>query len=276
LTQEYSSHRDYMKKVKAAADARQALVEQALREAFADYIERREVEVVVLAKMDVLALASALDSHPIILKAVLSACNIAGRAVERDLGIRNLDTYTPRLREGDAPAIAGYIKPFLPDDLALPTICFLDRISFIDKEIRKGKGGWEKRILEAANRHGSPRVFKKAKFTVAGEQFELDVASKDKRGAIEIGIDVKRIEARRDIHKRSDEIVNKAAKLKKHRPKALFGVVVYYPFTDEHVNLQTRVQSRNIDGLVFANDQDDVIDTAVLLLLDKLGVKTHG
>jgi hypothetical protein len=264
-----------MKKVKAAADTRQTLVEKALRSAFADYIERRKVEVIVLARMDVLALASTIEKHPIVLKAVLAACNIAGRAVERDLGIRNLATYTPRFRKGDAAAIAGYIKPFLPDHLALPTICFLDRISFIDKEIRKGKGGWEKRILQSANLHAKPRVFKKAKFVVDGETFELDVACLGEDRAIEIAIDVKRIEARRDIHKRSDEIVNKAAKLKKLHPNAPFGVVVYYPFPDEQVNLQTRLQSPDIDGVVFANDQDEVIDTAVLLLLDKIGVTTH-
>jgi hypothetical protein len=44
---------------------------------------------------------------------------------------------------------------------------------------------------------------------------------------VHIGIDIKRIEARQDIHKRCDEIVNKAAKLKAVFRKAKFGAVIY-------------------------------------------------
>lgn len=39
---------------------------------------------------------------------------------------------------------------------------------------------------------------------------------------IEHAVDVKRIEARRDIHKRCDEIVNKAAKFKRNYPRGTF------------------------------------------------------
>ena len=61
--------------------------------------------------------------------------------------------------------------------------------------------------------------FEKRKFEVDGEPFEIDVAS-PLVGEIKIGIDVKRIEARRDIHKRCDEIVNKANKSKSIFPNS--------------------------------------------------------
>lgn len=104
-----------------------------------------------------------------------------------------------------------------------------------------------------------------------GEQFELDAATPGE-GDIQIGIDVKRIEARRDIHKRCDEIVNKASKLKSAFSKARFGAVVYYPFIDEHVNIQNRLRSSDIDGVVFASGSDESIENAVRLLLSTLKV----
>ena len=270
----YGSHRDYIQRIQEDVIARQENVEVALRAAFANYIERREVEVIIFSSVDVLALAAAIEAHPVILKSLLAGCNLAGRAIERDLGIKNLDTYVPRFKENQAAAIAGYIKPFLPAYLELPTLSYIDRISYIDKEIRKGKGNWEKSICKATNEFGKPRTFRKTMFKVAGDEFELDAAA-GAGGSIELGIDVKRIEARRDIHKRCDEIVNKAAKFKTAFPDGKFGVVVYYPFMEEHINVQNRLRSSNIDGVVFASESADSINNAVKLLLAMLGVMSQ-
>lgn len=267
----YGSHRDYMAWVGADADSRQEAVETALRNALSRFIEIREVEVVVFSSMSALELAEAILAQPLILKPLLACCNIAARAIERDLDIKNLDTYSPRLNEDHAKVIAGYIKPFLPSYLELPTLSRVDRVSYIDKEIRKGKGRWERRILEALNRHGQTS-FRKRVFEMGGEQFELDAATPGE-GDIQIGIDVKRIEARRDIHKRCDEIVNKASKLKSAFPTARFGTVVYYPFIDEHVNIQNRLRSSDIDGIVFASESDQSIENAVRMLLSTLTVR---
>jgi len=264
----YGSHQDYMRRVKADADARQQTVEKALREAFARFIEKREVEVVVFSSMKAEDLAQAMLAYPLILKPILGSCNIAARAIERDLGIKNLDTYTPHLTEDQVKIVAGYVKPFLPAYMELPTLGHVDQILYVDKEIRKGKGRWERQILEALNQHGK-QVFRKRKFVVEGQEFELDAASPE-RGDIEIGLDIKRIEARRDIHKRCDEIVNKASKLKAILPKARFGAVIYYPFIDEHVNIQSRLRSANIDAVVFASESDESIENAVRLLLSTL------
>lgn len=264
----YGSHVDYMAWVSADADARQQAVENALRQAFLPFIEKREVEVVVFSNMSALDLAQAIIAHPLILKSLLACCNIAARGIERDLEIKNLDTYSPRIDADHAKVMAGYIKPFLPAYLELPVLSRIDRVSYIDKEIRKGKGRWEKRILQALNRHGDT-PFRKRMFEVGGEQFELDAATPE-RGDIQIAVDVKRIEARRDIHKRCDEIVNKANKLKSAFPNAKFGAVLYYPFVDEHVNIHSRLRSPDVDGIVFASELDDSIENAVKLLLPLL------
>lgn len=176
----------------------------------------------------------------------------------------------PRLSDDHAKVVAGYIKPFLPPFLDLPTLIQVDRLSYIDKEIRKGKGRWEKRILEMLNQYATS-TFRKRKFTAAGEQFELDAASPE-RGDILIGVDVKRIEARRDIHKRCDEIVNKAGKLKSVYPNAKFGVVIYYPFIDEHTNIQNRLRSSAIEGTVFASQSEPSLENAVKMLLAALDI----
>ncbi|HIE26642.1 TPA: hypothetical protein EYP66_05095 [Candidatus Poribacteria bacterium] len=256
--------------VQGDADSRQEAIEDVLRNAFSNFIEKREVDVIVFSSMTAFDLANAIVNHPLILKSLLAACNIAARAVERDLSIKNLDTYNPRLSEDQIKVIAGYIKPFLPSYLEIPTLSRIDRVAFIDKEIRKVKGRWEKKILESLNRFGMLQ-FRKRMFVAEGEQFELDAASPES-GGVKVGIDIKRIEARRDIHKRCDEIVNKADKVKSSFPGSKFGVVVYYPFIEEHINIQNRLRSDNIDGIVFASETKESIEHAVRLLLSTLGV----
>jgi len=266
----YGSHADYMSWIAKDAKARRKIVEKALRNAFSDFIETREVEVIVFSNVSVLDLAKAIIDYPSILKPIIAACNIGARAIERDLQIKNVDTYDPKLTEHQASAIAGYIKPFLPPYIEIPTLCTLDQVAFIDKEIRKGKGRWERKILDTLNRFSSVR-FKKRKFTANGEEFELDAAAPE-NGPIQIGIDVKRIEARRDIHKRCDEIVNKAAHLKAVFPKVKFAAVIYYPFIDEHINIQNRLSSENIDAVSFASESENSIENAVRMLLARLRI----
>jgi len=261
----YGSHNDYMEWVQEDADSRQEKVEASLRKAFSRFIEKREVEVVLFSSMSAGDLAKAIQAQPIILKSLVACCNIAARAIERDLGIKNVDTFSPRITTDEANIIAGYVKPFLPPYLELPALSRIDRISYIDKEIRKGKGRWEKLIIEALNRY-EKRKFKKRMFEVGGDLFELDAAMPED-GEIEIGIDVKRIEARRDIHKRCDEIVNKADKLKSVLPATVFGAVIYYPFIEEHVNIQSRLKNSKIDGIVFASESEESINNAVRMLL---------
>jgi hypothetical protein len=268
MSAEYGTQKDFIGSVEASANARQLAIEKALKEAFSRHIERREVEVVIFSGMTGSDLSEAIFSKPEVLKPLLASCNIAARAIERDLGIKNLDTYAPRLSRDQAGIIAGYMKQFLPAYLELPTLAQIDRVYFIDSEIRKLKGAWEKNILAALNEY-SETEFHKRTFRADSEEFEVDAATPP-QGDITIGIDVKRIEARRDIHKRCDEIVNKARKLRTVYPNSKFGVVVYYPFIEEHVNVQNRLRSPDIDGVVFASESDDSITNAVRMLLSTL------
>ena len=140
MSEDYGTHRDYMEWAKESADTRQKAIESGLRKAFSHFIERRETEVVVFSSMSAFDLAKAILAQPLILKPLLACCNIAARSIERDLDIKNLDTYLPRIHDDNAKVIAGYIKPFLPAYLELPALIQVDRIAYIDKEIRKGKG----------------------------------------------------------------------------------------------------------------------------------------
>ena len=267
----YDTHADYMDWVCDDAKARHDKICGDLRTAFADFIVLREIEVINFSAMTALDLAKAIQKHPSVLKPIIACCNIAGRAIERDLDIRGLDTYKPQLTSEQAAAIAGYVKPFLPTELAIPALGELDRHFFVDKQIRMRKGQWEKAIVASLNKQAII-TFKKRQFECDGETFELDAAA-PATGPIKIGVDVKRIEARRDIHKRCDEIVNKAAKLKKVLPSVTFVTVVYYPFTAEHVNVHHRLESPNIDVVVFASQSKEQLTTAIGLAVDKLGIR---
>ncbi len=269
----YSTQIDYINWVKSDADDRQSKIGDALKKAFSEFIEERPVEVIVFSNMTAIDLSDAIIKAPEILKPLLAICNVAARAIERDLSIKNIDTYKPRLTNDEAKVISGYIKPFLPSFLELPTLIQTDRMAFIDKEIRKAKGRWEKKIIESLNKF-SEGTFQKRMFTYNEERFEIDAAH-PVSGDIKIGVDIKRIEARKDIHKRCDEIVNKASKLKSHASTAKFAVVIYYPFIDEHINVQSRLKSENIDTVVFANETDESIENNVRLLLSTLGFKKN-
>jgi hypothetical protein len=147
----YDSHADYMGWVKDASEARALEVRATLVRAFARFLEVREVEVINFSAMTALDLAAAIRAEPGILEPLMACCNVAGRAVERDLDIRGLDTYVPRLSEIQAAAVAGYLKPFLPQELAVPALSELDRFFYVDKEIRARKGRWEQTIVASLN-----------------------------------------------------------------------------------------------------------------------------
>ena len=237
--------------------------------AFKRFVKEDRVQVIQLADVTVFDLAAILRSHPILLKPLAIAANIGERAIERDLGIRNVSTYRTRLDDQTAAAIAGYLKPFLPATVPIPTLIELDRIAFVDKEIRALKGRWEKRVTEALA-SVSGRRFRKRKFEVGGEQFEIDAASPE-AGPIEAAVDVKRIEARRDIHKRIDEIVNKAHKIKQYRPETRFAAVIYFPFEDQHDQIRNRLADPAIDAVAFAGEMSDSISAAASSVLRALG-----
>lgn len=92
----YGSHADYMSWVKDDANLRQNAIEDALSKAFSQFIERQEVTVIVFSSMTAFELAKAIIAYPIILKPVLAACNIAARAIERDLSIKNFGYLRPQ------------------------------------------------------------------------------------------------------------------------------------------------------------------------------------
>jgi hypothetical protein len=168
--------------------------------------------------------------------------------------------------------LSGYLKPLLPPSIAVPALMELDRFFWTDKEMRARKGNWEKTVTEAINKV-STGVFRKRHFDCDGEEFELDAAYPPEGSGIEIGVDVKRIESPRDIHKRADEIINKAAKFKHVYPNGRFVAFVYYPFPSQHINVQNRLNSSNIDGVFFAGETPSSVATAIDLMVGMLGIK---
>ncbi len=270
MSEDYGSHKEFMSWVTKDSNSRELEIEQILKQAFKEKIVVKTSEFISFSDMSAEELARAIEKFPTILKPLINVCNVATRAIERDLNIKNLDSYNPKINHESARIISGYIKPFLPPIVSIDALVRLDKVSFIDKEIRKHKGQWEKNIVAALNKF-SKMVFKKRKFIAGNQKFELDAAYPGS-GNIIIGIDIKRIEARRDIHKRCDEIINKSIKLKTKYPKSKFAAVIYYPFIDEHINVKERLNSKTIDSIVFASESTDSIENAVKLLLSKVGL----
>lgn len=275
----YAPHAVRLAWVLDDAKQRRSTVSGELRRAFGAYVEMRQTEWIRFDAVSVDTLARAFRDHPAVVKPITAICNIASRAIFRDLGFQ-VNTYRPRLTLEQANQLAGYVKPFLPQSMAVPAIAAVDDWFFIDKEMRSYQGRWESLITDSLNRR-TGKTFKKRKFKIADSgsgdllEFELDAALPARGEPIEVGVDVKRIGSPRDIHKRTDEILNKAVKFKSRYPDGKFGAVVYYPFDPAgQANIASRARSSNIDGLVFpAGDAPDYVVSAVLMLIPQLGLQ---
>ncbi len=266
---EYSTHREQVLAAQPTPERMQGL-RTSLLEAYGSAITYEEVPVVVFDDLNAEELAAAFVKYPIIVKPTLACVNVAKRAVKRDLDIE-IDTYSDKVSEEKARLLAGYLKPLLPPAIAVPALMELDRFFWTDKEMRSFKGRWEVGVTLALN-EASALTFRKRKFRCDGEEFELDAAY-PVEGKIEIGVDVKRLESPRDVHKRSDEIINKAQKFKKVFPEGKFVAVVYYPFPTQHVNLQSRLRSDHIDGLFFAGESRSSVAKAAEMIVGTLGIR---
>lgn len=265
-SEQYSNHREQLNNASPPSNRIEEL-QIALENAFANCLETRQVQYILFDELSAEELANAFVNYPILIKSVLACINVASRAIARDLQI-NIDTYTKKINLTKAATLAGYIKPMLPKEIAIPALLELDRFFWTDKELRANKGRWERRILKMLN-DNSIVNFKKRKFSRTKESFELDAAYPESGENIEIGIDIKRIESPRDIHKRADEIINKAGNFKLEFPTGSFFTVLYYPFPAQHQNLISRLSNINIDGIFFANESDSSIEQTVKLVLGK-------
>ena len=266
---EYSSHRDQILGAQPTPERIKTLT-KCLEEAFSKVIAYREVPFIVFEDLNVDELANAFINYPIIIKPILTCVNVAQRAIRRDLGF-DYNTYSGTISELKAHQLAAYIRPLLPTAIAIPALMELDRFFWADKSIRAKKGGWEKSVTEAINEQ-SNKTFRKRRFKCDGEEFEIDAAF-PANGNIDVAIDVKRIESPRDIHKRADEIINKATKFKKVFPGGTFVAVVYYPFPNQHINLQSRLHSPFINQVFFAGETPSSIKNASDMIVGTLGLK---
>jgi hypothetical protein len=273
LSREYSSHQDQLKGSQPSPE-RLAQIESALVAAYKDVLEYRQVPFIRFGDMDATELAKAFVTCPMIIKPTLACVNVAQRAISRDLGF-DFNTYSTKISADQAKILAGYIKPFLPPAIAIPALVELDRYFWTDKELRAQKGNWERGITDAINQV-STVVFRKRMFSCDGEEFEIDAAYPARGEPILIGVDIKRIESSRDIHKRADEIINKATKFKKTYPNGKFVALVYYPFPTQHINAQSRLHSTHIDGVFFAGETKSSIENAADMIVGKLGVRKTG
>lgn len=265
----HKKHVEYLQDVQAGREERCARIAALVRSTMPKRLERREREVVVLAGMSAPELAAALVAAPELLKPFLAACNMGGRALRKDLGIE-LDTYRPKLDQEIATRVAEFLLPALPPEITLDALLALDLYQFVDSEIRKAKGSWEKQILRRLVARGVDA--KKRRFEVGGEAFELDIAVPSK-GPIVFGVDVKMIGHQRDIHKRGDEIVNKAQKLKVVYPYARFAAVVYYP-GPEYEHLEHRLtDGTRVDSVLRAGDDEDTLDAVADALAEQIREK---
>ncbi|MGK9168824.1 hypothetical protein KXR53_21090 [Inquilinus limosus] len=266
--EEYSNHKSQLEESRPP-ESRLAELEAALLSAFKGFIELREIPVIMFGDLSVDELTTAFHRYPIIIKPILTSVNVAQRALKRDLDLA-FDTYSLSVPERVAAQIAGYVKPFLPKSLAVPALLELDRYAWTDKQMRQRKGAWEQTVTEIINTD-SNRRFRKRKFNCNGEIFEIDAAYPASGGPIKVAIDVKRIESQRDIHKRADEIINKANKFKQTHPEGRFFAIVYYPFPQQHANAGNRLQHPDIDQIYFAGETRSSIKHAVDLLMGYLG-----
>jgi hypothetical protein len=264
----YNSEIDYLHIVAPSAEERAEEIETELAIAFKDWIKIHESRLIDLSTITPEQLGEILFNHPKLLKPLSVLAVVAGRAFEKDLGITNINTYEPNLDKQEALKIAGYLLSQMPRKFLLESLRELDRNQFIDKEKRKFKGSWENLIREMlVDLTGLD--FAKCKIKVSGEEYEIDAAHFEGK-YLKYAIDVKKIGARRDFQKRSDEIVNKSDAYKRLYPEGNFAAVVHYPFEQDAI--RSRLKRDSIDLVVFANDSPESIAEAVRDLIRDLQI----
>ncbi len=246
---------------------RKIQIEKAIREHMGDHLTIVEETAINLSDMTPHQLALAIHEAPILLKSLSAVCNIAQRVFRLATGM-NVDTYPDKISLGKAERIAEFLKAFLPDKITMKEVILTDQWWYIDKETRKFKGtGWEGVVRQTLDVL-SGLEFKKRKFK--NRKYEIDAAYPAK-GRIEIGVDVKRIQSPRDIHKRSDEIINKAAHMKDEYPDSRFYAVIFYPFGDKEA-LELRFENSQVDGIFYAGESKESIEEACDALLTESGI----
>ncbi len=252
MDNEFSHQKDLYFEAQKRSVQRREKIKKAIRTELHKYLsEFKDIEIRA-SDIGEDELALVLFRAPILLKALISTCNIAQRAIKRDLGF-DVKTYGTTLKMNRATQLAKYIKPFLPKTITLESLLLVDHVYFIDNEMRQIKGSeWEKRVIETLRRI-SGRDFRKRKFN--SNHYEIDAALAS-RGIIIVGVDIKRIESPRDIHKRSDEIINKAVHLKRTFPDAKFFAMIYFPFPKEQDKIEERFAESQVDGIVYVRASD--------------------
>lgn len=234
-------------------------VEDALRKAFSSHIERKKSSYSFLQDV-VDELATAIIRYQG-LKPLLASCNIAAPNCWVDLGIKILTHMALSLDRNKGYALAGYLMPEPPYVGNPFSLLLLDKVSYVDKEVPEVEGAVGKQFCRLAL---SKNGFKKRKFIPEGEEYEIDAAHQ-KAGSIKIGIDIKRIEARRDTHKAMRRIVNKANKFKKPIQFLLcrFYLLPFHRWTCEH---SEQIESIKIDLVVFASqDKENIANTCKMV-----------
>jgi hypothetical protein len=268
----YSREIDYIDAVGEEVRRRSEEIAIELEKVFGQYMVAATAKVLSFDGISADYLARVFVEHPKSLKPFLALAGIAGRAIERDLGIKNLDTYDPRLTQEQSLEVARYLLELVPKKVSLDALVELDRVEYLDKAKRMWKGAWEKKITQAlVNETGCG--FEKRTIVVDEEEFEIDAAYPS-TGTIEYAVDVKRVEARKDYQKRSDEIVNKAKKLKMIFPQAKFAAVFYYPF--EQSDIISRVRSENVDLVLFGNDSGASIAAVAKDMAKAFGIRSSS
>lgn len=240
-----------------------------LLKAFEGHVSPVEDKQIIFSNLSSEELTRILQAYPELLKPLLIASCVGGhRAIERDLGIKNLNTYSPRLSESNCSKIAEYLLSLLPGKITASAIVEMDRVEYVDKEVRASKGRWEDRVLkQLSDIYGLE--FHKRRFISGTNKFEIDAAYPAK-GNIKIGVDIKRIEAPKDLQKRCDEISGKAIALKKAFKGVKVATVVYYPFIQD--DIRKRLDASELDLIVFADKNEASIEAATKAILHELPI----
>src|SRR2546428_13542820 len=93
----YGNHADFLDMVRESATKRAETIQTELRTAFGRFVREEPVLIIQLADINVHDLAQILREHPLVLKPLVIAANIAARAIDRDLGIANVAPSEPSI-----------------------------------------------------------------------------------------------------------------------------------------------------------------------------------
>ena len=217
--------------------------------------------------LDAVWLGRFLATHPSLADPLMALCEVGPCAIRRDLGLSASDLHGPRSRRSALMALAGYLKPLLPDRIEPRDSPADGDLRLLERQARMSQDQWEAVVrnsfAKAARRLHFSGAFAARHITLRSGTGALQLTH-PASGTIQVAVLAKRAELRGTLRKKCDEILRVVSIARCACPAATFVAFIHHPYSDQHIHALKQLRSGGVTRVVFASDHPESILNAAL------------